>query len=125
MSDQEDFVNKLLRDAVGSRIIEMIIKVSSNETIQLIWDTYFKDEQKLFELCEHPAGNFAVQRMFERLRNPEDISFAVDLILSEAMDLICNHPLSTILISRFIADLRRDSSLGRLYTNKHRLSKGS
>ena len=83
-------MNRLLRDTVGSRIIETIIKVSSNETIQLIWDTYFKDEEKLFELCEHPAGNFAVQRMFERLTNPEDISSTIDIILPEAMDLICN-----------------------------------
>jgi len=92
VSDQEDFVNGLLRDTVGSRIIETIIKISSNKTIQLIWDTYFKDKEKLFELCEHPAGNFAVQRMFERLTNPEDISSAVDLLLPDAMDLICNNP---------------------------------
>ena len=72
--------------------METIIKISSNETVQLIWNTYFKDKDKLAELCQHPAGNFAVQRMFERLTDPEDISSAIDPILTEAADLICNNP---------------------------------
>lgn len=89
MSDHE-FVNRLLQDTVGSRIIETIIKVSSDETIQLLWNTYFKDEDKLIELSQHPAANFALQRIFERSTKPEDISHAINTLLSKSMDLICN-----------------------------------
>jgi len=88
--DPEDFVNRLLRDTVGSRIIETIIKVSSDETIQHVWNTYFNDEEKLVELSQHAAANFALQRIFERLTNPDDITLSVKTLLFEAVDLICN-----------------------------------
>ena len=125
-SDREAFVNELLRDSIGSRIIETIIRISSNEIVQLIWDTYFNDKDKLAELCKHPAGNFAVQRMFERATNSEDISSAIDPILANAMDLICNLTLPFERANiRFVADICRDSSPGCLWPNKHRMSEST
>lgn len=124
-SDHEKIVNRLLRDTVGSRIIETIIRVSSNEIIQYVWDTYFKDEEKLSELCEHPAGNFTVQRMFERMTNPDDISSAIKFLLLGAMDLICTAPFSHLLTLRYLENICCNFPVGCECSNQHRMPRSA
>jgi hypothetical protein len=72
-SEQREFVNRLLRDAVGSRIMETILRVSSDETVESMFNSYFKDD--ITDLAIDPAANFAVQRVLERLTKEEDVSY--------------------------------------------------
>lgn len=77
--EQREFVNRLLRDAVGSRIVETILRVSSDVTVDSLFNTYFKED--ITDLALDPAANFAVQRILERLTNAEDVSYCVHQIL--------------------------------------------
>jgi len=86
----EEFVNKLLRDTVGSRIMETVLQSSSPATIRLLFDKYFKE--RLIELAEDDAANFVLQRLLERLDSEEDVLEASEVLLPHAQDLICISP---------------------------------
>ena len=72
---------------MGSQILEAIIRNSSSETIDFIFAQYF--EENVAELCFDEAGHFAVERILERVTRPKDIDSAVDKILYQFHDLIC------------------------------------
>jgi len=88
--DNEAFVNKLLRDTVGSRIMETILQSSSPATIRLLFGKYFKEH--LHELSDDDAANFVVQRLLEQLDSKEDVLQASEILLPCAQDLICISP---------------------------------
>lgn len=87
--EQREFVNRLLRDAVGSRIVETILRVSSDDTVDSLFNNYFKED--ITDLALNPAANFAVQRILERLTSPEDVSHCVKEILNSFEDFIGNN----------------------------------
>ena len=81
-----EFVDKLVRDVVGSRIMETILRFAPDEMVQQLFNSYFKDN--LTELSFDKNANFAVQRLFERLTKPEDVNNALGL-LDETIGLLC------------------------------------
>jgi len=75
-----------LHDAVGSRILETILRVVSEKAAQLFFDTFIKD--KLLEAALHSIANFVVQRSIERLSRPDDVKFVVTTILGNTSQFI-------------------------------------
>jgi hypothetical protein len=76
---------------VGSRILETIVRSTTDETIQLLFSKYFKEH--LYDLAVDPAANFVVQRILERLTEPDDVYFCVSNLLGEHVeDLISKYP---------------------------------
>ena len=73
---------------MGSRIIESTLRVASDETIQTLFTTYFKET--LSDLAMDSAANFAVQRVLGRLTESEDISFVVKSLVPLTSKLIGN-----------------------------------
>ena len=51
----------------------------SDETIQSLFPKYFKEN--LYDLALDPAANFVVQRILERLTEPEDVSYCLHLLI--------------------------------------------
>ena len=84
-----DFVNRLLHDVVGSRIVETTIQISSDDAVQSVFTTYFKDN--IVDLSFDVAANYPVQRILARLTRSEDISFVKDTLLPFTGDLIGNY----------------------------------
>jgi hypothetical protein len=52
--------------------METILQISSDETVESLFNSYFKED--ITDLGLDPAANFAVQRILERLTNEEDVS---------------------------------------------------
>jgi hypothetical protein len=82
-----EFIDKLICDAVGSRIMESILRLTSDEIVQELYDSYFKEN--LADLSFDKHANFAIQRLFERLTNPESVNHAVTNLFFSIIDLIC------------------------------------
>jgi hypothetical protein len=57
---------------------------------QVVLDTYFKDD--LVNLSFHPAANFPLQRILERLAKPDDVTFVAKTLLGRTAELIGNNP---------------------------------
>jgi hypothetical protein len=62
--------------------METILRVSSDETVQSLFNNYFKAD--ITDLALDPAANFAVQRILERLTNEEDVSYCFDEIIKDS-----------------------------------------
>ena len=86
--ERQGFINRLLRDPVGSRIIESVVRVASDETIQTLFMTYFKET--LSDLAMDSSANFVVQRVIGRLTESEDVTFVVKKLLPLTSKLIGN-----------------------------------
>ena len=82
--EQQAFIDRLLKDQAGSRILETIVRTVSDETIRSLFIKYFKEN--LFDLALDPAANFVVQRMLERLTEPEDVSFCLHNLIDTYID---------------------------------------
>ena len=82
--EQQAFIGRLLSDQVGSRILETIVRTASDETIQSLFTKYFKEN--LFDLALDPSANFVVQRILERLTEPEDVSYCLHTLIDSRVD---------------------------------------
>lgn len=71
---------------IGSRILETIIRIAPDETVQQLFTDYFKT--RLIELGSDDISNFCVQRILERLSNPEDVSVAITDLLNHTQEFI-------------------------------------
>jgi len=75
-----------MHDAVGSRILETIVRVASEQTVQLFFDTFIKD--RLLEVALDPVATFVIRRSIERLSRPDDVKLVVTTIVGNASQLI-------------------------------------
>jgi hypothetical protein len=74
---------------VGSRIFETYIRLAPDDRIHSLFsDLSTKYTNNLAELAGDPAANFPVQRILERLRQPEDVKTAVPEILRFTKEII-------------------------------------
>ena len=82
--EQQAFIDRLLKDQVGSRILEIIVRTVSDDTIRSIFSKYFKEN--LYDLALDPAANFVVQRILERLTEPEDVSYCLQHLINSSVE---------------------------------------
>lgn len=101
-SDSASFVNGLMYDPVGSRLLETIVQQAPGKTFKSIYRTLIKDRMNVFAKNETAA--YVVIRVVERL-GKEDLENAVNLILPETAILVDRSRLSVIkvLIERCVA----------------------
>ncbi|ODQ56534.1 ARM repeat-containing protein [Saitoella complicata NRRL Y-17804] len=63
--ERDDYVETLLRDAVGSHLLECIVRTVKPDMVPKLYKAYFKG--RLAKLSQHAIANFVAQRVIERL----------------------------------------------------------
>lgn len=86
-TDAASFVNHLLYDSVGSRLLEVIVRLAPGKTFKALYRGFFQD--KLKTVAKNETAGFVVIKILERL-NKED--------LYQAMEQLC--PQIKLLIER-------------------------
>ena len=86
-TDTASFVNHLLYNSVGSRLLEVIIRLAPGKTFKALYRGLFQD--KLGTVAKNETAGFVVTKILERL-NKED--------LHQAMEQLC--PQIKVLIER-------------------------
>lgn len=80
-SSEEDssasFINGLIYDTVGSRLLEVIIKSAPGKTFKMLYATIFRD--KLGTMAKNDVAGFIVIKVLDRL-NKEDLQSAMEQI---------------------------------------------
>ena len=84
-TDSASFINGLLYDAVGSRLLETIIRCAPGRTFKPIYRSLFKE--RLGSLARNEIAGFVVIRVLERL-GKEDLEEAVMQICPQTGTLI-------------------------------------
>lgn len=79
------FINGLMYEQIGSRLLETIIKFAPGRLFKQIYRTIFKE--RLGSLARNEIASFVVVRVLERL-SKEDLEEAVTLILPQVPGLI-------------------------------------
>jgi nucleolar protein 9 len=78
-SDRDAWFETILRDQVGSHLLEIVLKTISPSLYNKIFVTYFRN--RLVKLCHHPVANFVVQQLFVNART----SVQLELMVEEAV----------------------------------------
>jgi nucleolar protein 9 len=60
-----DFVVTLLRDPIGSRVIEVIVAYCTYEVFTVMWEVYLMPQ--LVKFAIHPISNFVVAKCVQRM----------------------------------------------------------
>lgn len=84
-TESASFINGLLYDAVGSRLLETIVRCAPGKTFKTIYRSVFK--KRLGSLARNEIAGFVVIRVLERL-SKEDLEEAVTQICPEVASLI-------------------------------------
>ena len=74
-TDTVSFINHLLYDSVGSRLLEVIVRLAPGKTFKALYRGLFQD--KLGTIAKNETASFVVIRILERL-NKEDLHQAVE-----------------------------------------------
>ncbi|KAI8581582.1 hypothetical protein K450DRAFT_232018 [Umbelopsis ramanniana AG] len=74
--DRDSWFETLLRDQVGSHLLEVILKTASPSVYNKIFVTYFRN--RLVKLCHHPVANFVVQQLFVNARTTVQLELMVE-----------------------------------------------
>lgn len=77
--DRDAYVETLLRDQVGSHLLETIIQVASPSLFQKLYVTYFRG--RLSKLSFHPIANYVIQQLFVNAKNPTQLEMMVEEVL--------------------------------------------
>ena len=84
-TESVSFINNLIYDAVGSRLLEVIIINAPGKTFKALYKSSFKD--KIGTLAKNEVAAFVVMKIIERL-NKEDLMTALDEICPQIDTLI-------------------------------------
>ncbi|KAF9414504.1 Nucleolar protein 9 [Podila epigama] len=80
-NDRDAYVETLLRDQVGSHLLEMIVKVASPTLYQKFYTSYFRG--RLVKLSFHPIANYVIQQFFVKAKTPVQLEMMVAEVLPE------------------------------------------
>jgi nucleolar protein 9 len=75
-NDRDSWFETLLRDQVGSHLLEVILKTASPSVYNKIFVNYFRN--RLVKLCHHPVANFVVQQLFVNARTTVQLELMVE-----------------------------------------------
>lgn len=76
-SERSPFVEKLLRDPVGSHLLQKVVQQLDGPSFHRLYLIYFR--KRLEELSSHPLANFVVQELIAGVRTKVEL----DMILEE------------------------------------------
>ncbi|KAI9707666.1 MAG: Nucleolar protein 9 [Candelina mexicana] len=79
------FINGLMYDAIGSRLLESMVKYAPGKTFKVIYRTQFKE--RMGSLVRNDIAGFVVARVLERL-SKNDLEVAAALILPQVDSLV-------------------------------------
>ncbi|CAM0141460.1 Nucleolar protein 9 [Umbelopsis sp. WA50703] len=85
-SDRDAWFETLLRDQVGSHLLEVVLKTISPSLYNKIFVTYFRN--RLVKLCHHPVANFVVQQLFVNARTSVQLELMVEETVSGFADYL-------------------------------------
>ncbi|KAF9579668.1 Nucleolar protein 9 [Lunasporangiospora selenospora] len=80
-NDRDAYVETLLRDQVGSHLLEKIVQVASPSLFQKFYSTYFRG--RLVKLSFHPIANYVIQNFFVHAKNQVQLEMMVEEVLPE------------------------------------------
>ncbi|KAF8927431.1 Nucleolar protein 9 [Dissophora ornata] len=80
-SDRDAYVETLLRDPVGSHLLEKIVQVASPALFQKFYTSYFRG--RLVKLSFHPIANYVIQQFFVHAKTPIQLEMMVTEVLPE------------------------------------------
>ncbi|KAG0254284.1 Nucleolar protein 9 [Mortierella polycephala] len=79
--DRDAYVETLLRDQVGSHLLEKIVRVASPALFQKFYTSYFRG--RLSKLSFHPIANYVIQNFFVNAKTPVQLEMMVAEVLPE------------------------------------------
>lgn len=89
-NDRDAWFETLLRDQVGSHLLEVILKTASPSIYNKIFVTYFRN--RLAKLCHHPVANFVVQQLFVNARTAIQLELMVEEAVPGFADYLSEYP---------------------------------
>jgi nucleolar protein 9 len=69
--DRDAWFETLIRDPVGSHLLEVILKCAPDAIYRKVYKTYIKTKLEKFSL--HPIANFVVQHLISHVRKPKQL----------------------------------------------------
>lgn len=94
-AESVSFINSLVYDTVGSRLLEVIIKNAPGKIFKVLYKSSFKD--KIGTLAKNEVAAFVVMKVIERL-NKEDLVTALDEICPQ-IDTLINRSRTSVIKS--------------------------
>ncbi|KAF9284164.1 Nucleolar protein 9 [Mortierella alpina] len=80
-ADRDAYVETLLRDQVGSHLLEKIMQVASPALFQKFYTSYFRG--RLVKLSFHPIANYVIQQFFVHAKTPIQLEMMVEEVQHE------------------------------------------
>ncbi|KAF9921745.1 Nucleolar protein 9 [Linnemannia zychae] len=80
-NDRDAYVETLLRDQVGSHLLEKIVQVASPALFQKFYISYFRG--RLAKLSFHPIANYVIQQFFVHAKTPIQLEMMVEEVMPE------------------------------------------
>ncbi|KAG0000396.1 Nucleolar protein 9 [Entomortierella chlamydospora] len=80
-NDRDAYVETLLRDQVGSHLLEKIVQVASPALFQKFYISYFRG--RLVKLSFHPIANYVIQQFFVHAKTAVQLEMMVTEVLPE------------------------------------------
>ncbi|KAI9725090.1 MAG: hypothetical protein M1812_000366 [Candelaria pacifica] len=84
-TDSSVFINGLMYDPIGSRLLETVIRYAPGKTFKVLYKTQFKE--RMGSLARNETAGFVVAKVLERL-SKEDLEVAVAMILPQVESLV-------------------------------------
>ncbi|KAG0294588.1 Nucleolar protein 9 [Dissophora globulifera] len=79
--DRDAYVETLLRDPVGSHLLEKIVQVASPALFQKFYISYFRG--RLVKLSFHPIANYVIQQFYVHAKTAVQLEMMVTEVLPE------------------------------------------
>ncbi|KAG0228204.1 Nucleolar protein 9 [Actinomortierella wolfii] len=84
--DRDAYVETLLRDQVGSHLLETIVRIASPDLFQKFYTTYFRG--RLSKLSFHPIANYVIQQFFVSVKNAIQLEMMAEEVLPSFEELL-------------------------------------
>lgn len=84
-TESASFIQGLVYDSVGSRLLETIVRFAPGRTFKVLYKSLFKE--RLGSLARNETAGFLVERILERL-SKEDLEEAIQAIISQIGSLV-------------------------------------
>lgn len=81
------FINILMKDRVGSHLMEKIIESASDELMQQLFENHFKG--KLSALVLDPMANYVIQKMIANVNGAKQLELIVNELYDDFKSMIC------------------------------------
>ncbi|KAJ9175198.1 hypothetical protein P3X46_013776 [Hevea brasiliensis] len=87
----KDHLCDLVVDQFANYVVQKLFGACNEEQMSQLLLCLIKNEQKLLDICIHPHGTRAMQKMIEHMRTPEQRSLLISAMKCIALSLCKNH----------------------------------